>query len=126
AEDGIRDFHVTGQTCALPIFERTHGLPQLILLVDDVAAPAEEIHPLFNGQVDNAPPGRRCAGIVAAGCARQATGRTANVDVSGEKQSHGLRVGEAIRDRTLRNLISTYDIPLSQALAQNIADSNFR
>src|SRR5690606_41070730 len=33
AEDGIRDFHVTGvQTCALPIywFELRHGLPQLM------------------------------------------------------------------------------------------------
>src|SRR5690606_40063897 len=30
AEDGIRDFHVTGvQTCALPIFE-IEGLPELV------------------------------------------------------------------------------------------------
>src|SRR5690606_39343816 len=37
AEDGIRDFHVTGvQTCALPISERTPALTELDLFVDAV------------------------------------------------------------------------------------------
>src|SRR5690606_39799682 len=32
AEDGIRDFHVTGvQTCALPIFPATHSYPAMPL-----------------------------------------------------------------------------------------------
>src|SRR5690606_40529217 len=34
AEDGIRDFHVTGvQTCALPIFQRSNALLQFVDLL---------------------------------------------------------------------------------------------
>src|SRR5690606_41031948 len=33
AEDGMRDFHVTGvQTCALPIFDTAHGMGIVVLL----------------------------------------------------------------------------------------------
>src|SRR5690606_39601897 len=51
AEDGIRDFHVTGvQTCALPISQHTPGLQRRtrrirrILLVGSLPCLAEENH----------------------------------------------------------------------------------
>src|SRR5436309_2875407 len=40
AEDGIRDFHVTGvQTCALPIYNSTH--PAIALVRDAISASSE-------------------------------------------------------------------------------------
>src|SRR5690606_39638647 len=49
AEDGIRDFHVTGvQTCALPIFGRSpqRGVALAVLVADVQPAVAPLEHPL--------------------------------------------------------------------------------
>src|SRR5690606_40728480 len=52
AEDGIRDFHVTGvQTCALPIFSRPPATPNATCVENNCPVPdAKEIPALANAK----------------------------------------------------------------------------
>src|SRR5690606_40402909 len=84
AEDGIRDFHVTGvQTCALPIFKERLNSRDALRLVSSLARPQLELW--LNQHVEH---GRKLAELVI----RQAQARSRAAQKVEKKKSSGVAV----------------------------------
>src|SRR5256885_11674041 len=85
AEDGIRDYKVTGvQTCALPIY------------VEVVVAPARALHHRLHGGIEEAEGGgEEVAAVAAKGAVEEAAAQLARLRARSEER----RVGKECRSR---------------------------